>query len=123
MLHTLLPLQLHLALDLPVYPLDPKGSWLCPGCCAGKAPARLHNHANSSETAREKFLAPKAELEMVRIEAIWKLPDGTVEFVGRWYIKPEATLTGRQVTLTSLSFFLLLVSLATTGWPLLGAWN
>ena len=49
-------------------------------------------------TAREHLLAGGKKLALVQIQALWKEPDGSKSFAGRWYEIPENTHNGRQVT-------------------------
>lgn len=71
-----------------------KGDWLCPSCVGG---GRQHPRKGQSATARERFLAGDKRLALVQIQALWKEPDGSQCFAGRWYEIPENTHTGRQV--------------------------
>ena len=71
-----------------------KGDWLCPSCAGGE---RQHPRKGQSATAREHLLAGGKKLALVQIQALWKEPDGSQCFAGRWYEIPENTHTGRQV--------------------------
>lgn len=71
-----------------------KGDWLCPSCVGGE---RHRPRKGQSATAREHLLAGGKKLALVQIQALWKEPDGSQCFTGRWYEIPESTHTGRQV--------------------------
>ena len=71
-----------------------KGDWLCPSCVDGK---RQRPRKGQSATAREHLLAGGKKLALVQIQALWKEPNGSQCFAGRWYEIPENTHTGRQV--------------------------
>jgi hypothetical protein len=81
-------MSLH-ALNLPNLPFV-QGDWQCPACVAGQPP-----RPRSGNTVVEKVMS--RQLSIVRLEALWQLPCGSLHFAGRWYIPPEETHTGRQV--------------------------
>eukprot|EP00884_Botryococcus_braunii_P008270 jgi/Botrbrau1/17444/Bobra.0054s0033.1 len=46
------------------------------------------------------------QLSIARLEALWRLPDNSLHFAGRWFIPPEQTHTGRQKHHNALEVFL-----------------
>ena len=99
----------HLDCLTPKLKRVPDGDWHCPKCvgsvkvggsCSGSGSlATVQSSAargggRGPRTPREKFLAHMFEIS--RVEAIWREPDGSEMFSGRWYYKPEHTGPGRQ---------------------------
>ncbi|KAK9154976.1 hypothetical protein Sjap_002456 [Stephania japonica] len=77
----------------------PEGDWVCTFCEARKTGKNVElpeppPGIKRSRTAREKLLA--SELWAAHIESLWKEPNGSYWFRGRWYIIPEETEAGRQ---------------------------
>lgn len=77
----------------PLHQLLPcaQGEWHCADCSAGRPAVSKHAPRNP------RLLFVAAKLGMVKINKIWQLQDGTVQFRGRWYCRPEDTVDGRQV--------------------------
>ncbi|KAI3951250.1 hypothetical protein MKW92_009509, partial [Papaver armeniacum] len=77
----------------------PDGDWICEFCEARKAGKKVElpeppKGKKRRRTAREKLLS--SDLWAVHIESLWKEPDGSYWFKGRWYVIPEETAVGRQ---------------------------
>ncbi|XP_068637543.1 origin of replication complex subunit 1B-like isoform X2 [Aristolochia californica] len=77
----------------------PEGDWICGFCEARKRGEDvqlpvLPKGKKIRRTAREKLRS--SDLWAARIESLWKEPDGSYWFKGRWYIIPEETRAGRQ---------------------------
>ncbi|KAF5192232.1 Origin recognition complex subunit [Thalictrum thalictroides] len=76
----------------------PEGDWICRFCHGRKSGKKVElpmpPGKKLSRTAKEKLLS--SDLWAVRMESLWKEPDGTYWFRGRWYIIPEETAAGRQ---------------------------
>ncbi|KAF5203392.1 Origin recognition complex subunit [Thalictrum thalictroides] len=76
----------------------PEGDWICKFCQERKLGKKVElpmpPGKKFSRTAKEKLLS--SDLWAVRIESLWKDPDGSYWFRGRWYIIPEETAAGRQ---------------------------
>ncbi|XP_031484918.1 origin of replication complex subunit 1B-like [Nymphaea colorata] len=77
----------------------PEGEWICRVCDARKKGEAVElprppDGRKRSRSAREKLLS--SDLWAARIEGIWRDPDGTYWFKGRWYLIPEETAIGRQ---------------------------
>ncbi|KAK9830101.1 hypothetical protein WJX72_009780 [[Myrmecia] bisecta] len=82
----------HLGCARPALEDVPKGSWICQCCVAGEP---LPAPKQTAKIAREQFGA--GQLALVQILSFWKDGDDeTVYFEGRWYTRPEETVTGRQ---------------------------
>ena len=75
--------------------LQSQGDWMCSRCVAGLEPLPP---AGNARIARDRFFA--GHLDLARIEALWREPDDSVWFSGRWYYRPEETHTGRQASRT-----------------------
>ncbi|KAG9449492.1 hypothetical protein H6P81_009457 [Aristolochia fimbriata] len=77
----------------------PDGDWSC-GFCEARNRGEVvqlpmpPDGKKLRRTAREKLLS--SDLWAARIESLWKEPDGSYWFKGRWYIIPEETRAGRQ---------------------------
>ncbi|KAI3863961.1 hypothetical protein MKW98_031553 [Papaver atlanticum] len=77
----------------------PDGDWICEFCEARKEGKKADlpeppKGKKRRRTAREKLLS--SDLWAVHIESLWKEPDGSYWFRGRWYVIPEETAVGRQ---------------------------
>ncbi|KAF8403830.1 hypothetical protein HHK36_011936 [Tetracentron sinense] len=77
----------------------PDGDWICGFCEAQKMGRKVEfpmppKGKKWSRTAREKLLS--RDLWAAHIQSLWKEPDGSYWFRGRWYIIPEETAAGRQ---------------------------
>ncbi|XP_026438291.1 origin of replication complex subunit 1B-like [Papaver somniferum] len=77
----------------------PDGDWMCEFCEARKEGKKADlpeppKGKKRRRTAREKLLS--SDLWAVHIESLWKEPDGSYWFRGRWYVIPEETAVGRQ---------------------------
>ncbi|KAI3861248.1 hypothetical protein MKW92_031811 [Papaver armeniacum] len=77
----------------------PDGDWICEFCEARKEGKKSDlpeppKGKKRRRTAREKLLS--SDLWAVHIESLWKEPDGSYWFRGRWYVIPEETAVGRQ---------------------------
>ncbi|KAL5719567.1 Origin of replication complex subunit 1B [Ranunculus cassubicifolius] len=76
----------------------PEGEWICVVCEGRKLGKKVElpgmAKGKRSRTAKEKLLS--SDLWAVHIERLWKEPDGTYWFRGRWYMIPEETTAGRQ---------------------------
>ncbi|KAI3891080.1 hypothetical protein MKW98_007385 [Papaver atlanticum] len=77
----------------------PDGDWICEFCEARKTGKKVElpeppKGKKRRRTAREKLLS--SDLWAVHIESLWKEPDGSYWFKGRWYVIPEETAVGRQ---------------------------
>lgn len=89
----------HLKCMSPPLKEVPEGEWVCGFCEARKKGGKVQlpippKGKKLSRTAREKLLS--ADLWAARILSLWKEPDGTYWFRGRWYLIPEETAAGRQ---------------------------
>ncbi|KAF6151760.1 hypothetical protein GIB67_010334 [Kingdonia uniflora] len=77
----------------------PEGDWIC-GFCEGRKLGqnvelpKPPNGVKLSRTAKEKLLS--SDLWAAHIESLWREPDGSYWFKGRWYIIPDETAAGRQ---------------------------
>lgn len=80
---------------LPIYV---QGDWMCHDCASGAEPAAA---SARPRIARQKLFS--GAFALTRIEAIWQEPDGSYWFSGRWYVLPEETHTGRQVSASSVA--------------------
>ena len=72
---------------------------MCHDCVSGAEPAAA---SNRSGIARQKLFS--GAFSLTRIEAIWQEPDESYWFSGRWYVLPEETHTGRQVSSLNIVF-------------------
>ncbi|RZC52148.1 hypothetical protein C5167_020574, partial [Papaver somniferum] len=77
----------------------PDGDWICEFCEARKEGKKVDlpeppKGKKRRRTAREKLLS--SDLWAVHIKSLWKEPDGSYWFRGRWYVIPEETAVGRQ---------------------------
>ncbi|XP_077209975.1 origin of replication complex subunit 1-like isoform X2 [Tasmannia lanceolata] len=89
----------HLKCVKPPLKEVPEGDWVCVFCEARKMgkvvePLMPPKGKKWRRTAREKLLS--SDLWASHIESLWKEPDSTYWFKGRWYIVPEETAAGRQ---------------------------
>ncbi|OVA02359.1 Bromo adjacent homology (BAH) domain [Macleaya cordata] len=89
----------HLKCLRPPLKKVPDGDWICEFCEARKMGKKVElpmppKGKKRRRTAREKLLS--SDLWAVHIESLWKEPDGSYWFRGRWYIIPEETAVGRQ---------------------------
>jgi len=87
----------HLKCLNPPLAAVPEGEWLCEECATLGATNVLRNilHDETRElTVRERFL--KGEINIARVERIWREKDGSGKFLARWFYLPEDTHGGRQ---------------------------
>ncbi|PIA58745.1 hypothetical protein AQUCO_00500589v1 [Aquilegia coerulea] len=88
----------HLKCLKPPLKQVPEGDWICGFCQERKLGKKVELPMPPGKklirTAKEKLLS--SDLWAVRIESLWKEPNGTYWFRGRWYIIPEETAAGRQ---------------------------
>ncbi|RZC49962.1 hypothetical protein C5167_018389, partial [Papaver somniferum] len=77
----------------------PDGDWICEFCEARKEGKKADlpeppKGKKPRRTERDKLLS--SDLWAVHIESLWKEPDGSYWFRGRWYVILEETAVGRK---------------------------
>eukprot|EP00268_Persea_americana_P005607 TRINITY_DN11897_c0_g1_i4.p1 TRINITY_DN11897_c0_g1~~TRINITY_DN11897_c0_g1_i4.p1 ORF type:complete len:837 (+),score=181.61 TRINITY_DN11897_c0_g1_i4:91-2601(+) len=89
----------HLKCVRPSLKEVPEGDWVCEFCDARRKGKRVELPAPPKGKKRRRTLWEKllsSDLWAAHIESLWKDPDGTYWFRGRWYLIPEETSVGRQ---------------------------
>lgn len=89
----------HLSCLKPPLKSVPKDKWVCLFCDGDKEGEKVQRPQRRQrkkvrKTARERLLS--SDMWAARIERLWKEPDGSYWFTGRWFIIPEETSIGRQ---------------------------